>query len=67
MSPESIALSKDLRKRGFRFVGPTTCYAFQQAMGLVNDHVGDCAVRPLAEAARRGLAPPRPARDIMGS
>ncbi|MBL8114405.1 MAG: DNA-3-methyladenine glycosylase I [Acidobacteria bacterium] len=60
-SPESVALSKDLRKRGFRFVGPTTCYAFLQAMGLVNDHISDCAVRPLAEAARRRLATPRPA------
>ncbi len=59
-SPESVALSKDLRKRGFRFVGPTTCYAFLQAMGLVNDHVGDCAVRPLAEAARRRLPPRGP-------
>jgi DNA-3-methyladenine glycosylase I len=41
-SPESIALSKDLRKRGWTFVGPTTIYAFMQAMGLVNDHVEDC-------------------------
>ena len=41
-SPESTALSKDLRKRGWTFVGPTTIYAFMQAMGLVNDHVEDC-------------------------
>ena len=41
-TPESIALSKDLRKRGWTFVGPTTIYAFMQAMGLVNDHVEDC-------------------------
>ena len=41
-SPESIALSKDLKKRGWTFVGPTTVYAFMQAMGLVNDHVEDC-------------------------
>jgi DNA-3-methyladenine glycosylase I len=41
-SAESIALSKDLRKRGWSFVGPTTIYAFMQAMGLVNDHVDDC-------------------------
>jgi DNA-3-methyladenine glycosylase I len=41
-SPESTALSKDLRKRGWTFVGPTTIYAFMQAMGLVNDHVDDC-------------------------
>ena len=41
---ESVALSKDLRKRGWTFVGPTTIYAFMQAMGLVNDHVEDCDV-----------------------
>jgi DNA-3-methyladenine glycosylase I len=39
---ESKAMSKDLKKRGFRFVGPTVCYAFMQAVGLVNDHVVDC-------------------------
>jgi DNA-3-methyladenine glycosylase I len=39
---ESKAMSKDLKKRGFRFVGPTICYAFMQACGLVNDHVVDC-------------------------
>lgn len=44
-TPSSIALSKDLRKRGSKFVGPTTCYAFMQAMGLVNDHVEGCAFR----------------------
>jgi DNA-3-methyladenine glycosylase I len=42
---ESTALSKDLRKRGWTFVGPTTVYAFMQAMGLVNDHVHDCSFR----------------------
>ena len=42
-SPESTALSKDLRTRGWTFVGPTTIYAFMQAMGLVNDHVEECA------------------------
>lgn len=41
-SEESIALSKDLKKRGFRFVGPTICYAFMQAVGMVNDHTMDC-------------------------
>ena len=41
-TPESIALSKDLKKRGWSFVGPTTCYAFMQAMGLVNDHLQGC-------------------------
>jgi DNA-3-methyladenine glycosylase I len=49
---ESQAMSKDLKRRGFRFVGPTTCYAFMQATGLVNDHAPDCfrhaEVAPLA-------------------
>jgi len=44
-SPESQALAKDLRKRGFRFVGPTTLYALFQATGLVNDHLADCWAR----------------------
>lgn len=51
-TPESTALSKDLKKRGFTFVGPTTVYAFMQAMGLVNDHLDGCALRPAAEKAR---------------
>lgn len=42
---ESAALSKDLKKRGWKFVGPTTCYAFMQAMGMVNDHVDECYIR----------------------
>lgn len=50
VSPESIALSKDLKKRGWKFVGPTTVYAFMQAMGLVNDHAEGCVTR--AEVAR---------------
>lgn len=54
----SRALSKDLRKRGFSFVGPTTCYAFMQAMGLVNDHIEGCFCRAEVEAARAGLARP---------
>ncbi|HEY4227319.1 MAG TPA: DNA-3-methyladenine glycosylase I [Candidatus Limnocylindrales bacterium] len=41
-TPESAAMSKDLKRRGFRFIGPTTCYAFMQATGLVNDHAPDC-------------------------
>ena len=44
-TPESKALSKDLKRRGWRFVGPTTCYAFMQAMGMVNDHVQGCHCR----------------------
>ena len=45
-TPASIALSKDLKRRGWKFVGPTTMYAFMQAMGLVNDHVEGCFARP---------------------
>ncbi|MEQ8280601.1 MAG: DNA-3-methyladenine glycosylase I [Deltaproteobacteria bacterium] len=47
------AMSKDLKKRGWKFVGPTTAYAFMQAMGLVNDHLDGCAWRPRIEKARR--------------
>ena len=39
---ESVAMSRDLKKRGFKFVGPTICYAFMQAAGMVNDHIIDC-------------------------
>ncbi len=42
ISPESEAMSKDLKKRGFSFVGPTICYAFMQAVGMVNDHLVSC-------------------------
>jgi DNA-3-methyladenine glycosylase I len=52
-SPESVAMSKDLKKRGWSFVGPTTVYAFMQAMGLVNDHLEGCHVRARAAAASR--------------
>ncbi len=41
-TPEAEAMSKDLKKRGFRFVGPTICYAFMQAVGMVDDHSADC-------------------------
>ncbi len=58
-SPESVAMSKDLKKRGWSFVGPTTVYAFMQAMGLVNDHLDGCHVRERALAARAALKPPR--------
>ncbi|MCL4220255.1 MAG: DNA-3-methyladenine glycosylase I [Phycisphaerales bacterium] len=44
-TPESDAMSKDLKQRGFRFVGSTICYAFMQAVGMVNDHTTDCALR----------------------
>ena len=58
-SAQSIAMSKDLKKRGWSFVGPTTSYAFMQAMGLVNDHVDYCGVRADVEKARRRLKRPR--------
>lgn len=45
VAPEAVALSKDLKKRGWKFVGPTTVYAFMQAMGMVNDHLHGCHVR----------------------
>lgn len=51
-TPESVALAKDLKRRGFSFVGPTTAYAFMQAMGLVNDHAYGCVVRETVEAER---------------
>jgi len=57
-SAASIALSKDLKKRGWKFVGPTTVYAFMQAMGLINDHVEDCVIRPRVEQARRRFRRP---------
>lgn len=57
-SPESTALSKDLKKRGWSFVGPTTVYAFMQAMGLVNDHIEGCPTRQWALQARAALTPP---------
>lgn len=57
-SPESVALSKDLKRRGWRFVGPTTVYAFMEAMGLVNDHMSACDLRDGVEAERRAF--PRP-------
>ena len=59
-TPESTALSKDLKGRGWTFVGPTTAYAFMQAMGLVNDHVEGCAMREPAEKARSRFRRPRP-------
>jgi DNA-3-methyladenine glycosylase I len=58
ITAQSTALSKDLKKRGWTFVGPTTCYAFMQAMGLVNDHIHDCHVRAEIERARKKLIRP---------
>jgi DNA-3-methyladenine glycosylase I len=57
LTPASSDLSRDLRQRGWTFVGPTTAYAFMQAMGLVNDHLDGCAVRDRVERARRFTPP----------
>jgi DNA-3-methyladenine glycosylase I len=57
-TPESTALSKDLKRRGWSFVGPTTVYAFMQAMGMVNDHIEGCAARATVDRARDGLRRP---------
>lgn len=57
-SEESVALAKDLKKRGFRFFGPTTAYAFMQAMGIVNDHLRGCEARRRAAEARSSFVRP---------
>jgi DNA-3-methyladenine glycosylase I len=54
----SVRLSKDLKKRGWTFVGPTTVYAFMQAMGMVNDHIEGCCCRDRVEALRRAFVRP---------
>jgi DNA-3-methyladenine glycosylase I len=64
--PEAAALSRDLKKRGWRFVGPTTVYAFFQAMGLVNDHEERCLVRAEVEAARARFMVPGVAGGTEG-
>lgn len=56
--PEAIALSKDLKKLGWKFVGPTTLFAFMQAMGMVNDHVHGCISRFAVEQARQDFKRP---------
>ncbi|ASP38471.1 DNA-3-methyladenine glycosylase I [Bacterioplanes sanyensis] len=61
-SPESVALSKALKKLGWKFVGPTTVYAFMQAMGLINDHASDCVMRITADKARHDFKRPVSAR-----
>lgn len=63
-TPTSTALSKDLKRRGWSFVGPTTIYAFMQAMGLVNDHIDGCFVRSAVERARRALPRARAAATV---
>lgn len=60
-SPEATAMSKDLRRRGWSFVGPTTVYAFMEAMGLVNDHLDRCHFRKEVERERRAFRRPRSA------
>jgi DNA-3-methyladenine glycosylase I len=57
VTPESKALAKELKRRGFRFVGPTTAYALMQAVGIVNDHIAGCAVREEVEALRVAADP----------
>ncbi|MBM7323615.1 DNA-3-methyladenine glycosylase I, partial [Agrobacterium sp. S2] len=57
-SAASIRLSKDLKKRGWTFVGPTTVYAFMQAMGMVNDHIEGCHCRQPIEVMRREFVRP---------
>ncbi len=58
-SAESIALSKALKKRGWKFVGPTTMFAFMQAMGLINDHAKSCSIRSKVEQARLCFTRPK--------
>ena len=57
-SPESTALAKDLKQRGWSFVGPTTLYAFMQATGMVNDHLEGCTARTRIEATRKAFRRP---------
>lgn len=58
-TPESAALAKELKRRGFTFVGPTTAYAFMQSVGIVNDHAQACAVRGAVEADRAEFVRPK--------
>jgi DNA-3-methyladenine glycosylase I len=53
-TPESTAMAKELKRRGFRFVGPTTAYALMQATGMVDDHLAGCHVKPVAAKRRHG-------------
>lgn len=59
-TPESVALSKDLKKRGWSFVGPTTMYAFMQSAGIVNDHLDGCSAQQACSAARQTFEKPCP-------
>ena len=61
-SAESVALSRDLKKRGWKFVGPTTVYAFMQAMGMINDHAEECVIRGVVAHARESFRRPSAGR-----
>ena len=58
-TPESQALAKALKQRGWKFVGPTTAYAFMQSMGMVNDHAPECVTRAAVDAAKKSFQLPR--------
>ena len=58
LTPESTALSKELKRLGFCFIGPTTAYAAMQSLGIVNDHLKTCHVRTACDKARRAIEPP---------
>ena len=58
ISETSKRLSKDLKKRGWKFVGPTTCFSFMQAMGMINDHATGCVHREIADQKRAAFTPP---------
>ncbi|QDT08078.1 DNA-3-methyladenine glycosylase I [Stieleria marina] len=58
-TPESTAMSKELKRRGWSFVGPTTCYALMQAMGMVNDHLKTCDAWPRIDKARKSFKRPK--------
>jgi DNA-3-methyladenine glycosylase I len=59
-SPESLAMSKDMRKRGFKFVGPTICYALMQAIGMVNDHTVDCHRHQTVKSLQNSMKEAKP-------
>lgn len=63
-SESANTLSKDLKKLGWKFVGPTTLYAFMQAMGLINDHADGCSIRPLVAKARDDFKSPANYLDV---
>ncbi len=66
-TPASASLSRDLKRRGWSFVGPTTVYAFMQAMGMVNDHLEGCHVREACDRARARFRPPGRKKEPMSS